>query len=286
MPAKLKTSYETVEEIPEGFGDLYVERNGKFDLVGVEGIKTQQDIDKLQEAARKEREAHKETKEKLAKFADVDPDSLPGMLEELKEAQAKLTTLTAEGKIDEAAVDERIQAAVNRAVGPVQRDKEGLARQLEAQKKVVAEKEAIVTKLEADKQAEKVQNSIRAALLDAKVLPSAIEDAVLVGERMFELVDNKLVTRPDIGITPGLAPKEWAKDMMESRPHWWPASVGGGAVGGRGGSSSLKENPWSKEGWSLTKQGQAVKELGPEKAAELAARVGSKLGDTHPNKGV
>ncbi len=282
--AALKTSYDKIDEIPEAYRDLFVERNGKFDLVGVEGIKTQQDIDKLQEAARKEREAHRETKEKLAKFADVDPDALPGMLEELKEAQAKLATLTAEGKLNETAIDDRIQAAVNRAVGPVTRDKEALARQVEAQKKIVAEKEGIVAKLEAEKQQEKVQNSIRAALLDAKVLPSAVEDAVLVGERMFELVDGKLVTRPDIGITPGLAPKEWAKDMMQTRPHWWPASVGGGAQGGKGGSSSLKENPWSKEGWSLTKQGQAVKELGPEKAAELAARVGSKLGDTHPNR--
>ena len=284
MPAKLKVSYEKSEEIPEGYADLYAERNGHMELIGVEGMKTQQDIDKLQEAARKERELHKATKEKLDKFADVDPDALPGMLEELKEAQAKLATLTAEGKIDAAAIDERIQAAVNRAVGPVQRDKEGLARQLDAQKKVVAEKEAIVAKLEADKQQERIQNSIRNALLDAKVIPAAIEDAVLVGERMFELVDGKLVTRPDIGITPGLAPKEWAKDMQQSRPYWWPESVGGGAVGARAGIGSVKENPWSAEAWSLTNQGKVIKEKGEAVAADMAARVGSKIGATHPTK--
>lgn len=284
MPAKLRTSYEKVEDIPEGYGELFAERNGRFEIVGVEGIKTQADIDKLQEAARKERELHKTTKEQLALFTGFDPVALPAMVEELEEAKAKLATLTAEGKIDETKIKDQIDAAVNRAVGPVARDKEALSRQLEAQKKTTAEKEAMITKLEADKQAEKVQQAIRQAVLDAKVLPSAVEDAVLVGERMFEFVDGKLVTRADVGITPGLEPKAWAKDMQESRPHWWPASVGGGAQGGKGGSITLKDNPWSAEGWNITAQGKAVRELGAEKAAELAARVGSKLGAVRPTK--
>ena len=36
MPAKLKTIYEKEEEIPEGYTDLYLERNGKFELTGIE----------------------------------------------------------------------------------------------------------------------------------------------------------------------------------------------------------------------------------------------------------
>lgn len=284
MPVKLKTAYDTAEEIPEGFGELFAERNGRMELIGVEGMKTQQDIDKLQEANRKEREAHKQTKDKLAMFADIDPVELPAKLEELKEAQARLATLTEEGKLDEGKITERIEAAVNRAVGPVQRDKEALARQLDAQKKTTAEREALIAKLENEKQQEKIQNAIRQAVLDAKVLPSAIEDAVLVGERMFEFVDGKLVTKDGVGVTPGLDPKNWAKDMQASRPHWWPASVGGGALGGKGGGGSLKDNPWSAEAWNVTKQGQLVRELGPEKAAELAARVGSKIGAVRPTK--
>ena len=284
MPVKIKTAYDTVEEIPEGFGELYAERNGKFELIGVDGIKTQSDIDKLQEAARKEREAHKQTREKLAMFADIDPVELPKKLEELAEAQAQLATLTAEGRVDEEKVAARIEAAVNRAVGPVSRDKEALARQVEAQKKIVAEKDAAVVALENSIKQDKIRTALRDAAVAAKVVGPAINDAVLVGETMFEFVDGKLVTKSDAGVTPGLMPKDWIKEMEESRPHWFPLSQGGGARGGGGGVTTGKENPWSVEGWNVTGQGKVVREQGEAKAAEMAARVGSKLGAVRPTK--
>lgn len=285
MPVKLKTIYEKQEEIPEGFGDLYAERNGKFELTGVEGVKTQADIDRVSEALRKEKADHKLVKDKLVAFGDVDPATLPVLQEELAEAKAKLEAVTAEGKDKIEAVNSQIEAAVNRAVGPVTRDKEALARQLEVAKKAVTDKEAEIATVKQEQQQERVRTTLRDAVIAAKVVPTAIDDAVLVGETMFELVDGKLVTKDANGITPGLSPKEWAKDMEEKRPHWFPISVGGGAQGGKGGGSlNLKDNPWSVAGWNLTKQGQVVKDLGPEKAADMAARVGSKLGATRPTK--
>jgi hypothetical protein len=54
-----------------------------------------------------------------------------------------------------------------------------------------------------------------------------------------------------------------------------------------GGSDSNKkpssENPWSKEGWSLTRQG-AVYKSDPALAARLAASANSRIGATHPSK--
>ena len=284
MPVKLKTIYEKQEEIPEGFGELYAERNGKFELTAVEGVKTQADIDRVQQALVKERSDHKAAKDKLVAFGDVDPATIPVLQEELTEAKAKLEAVTAEGKDKIEAVQAQIDAAINRAVGPVTRDKDALARQLDAAKKTVAEKDAEIATVKQERQQERVRNTLRDAVISAKVVPTAIDDAVLVGETMFELVDGKLVTKSDIGLTPGLNPKEWAKDMEEKRPHWFALSQGGGAQGGKGGGVSVKDNPWSAAGWNLTKQGQVVKELGPEKAADMAARVGSTLGATHATK--
>ena len=79
-------------------------------------------------------------------------------------------------------------------------------------------------------------------------------------------------------------PKDWIKEMEESRPHWFPLSQGGGARGGGGGVTTGKENPWSVEGWNVTGQGKVVREQGEAKAAEMAARVGSKLGAVRPTK--
>ena len=284
MPVKLKTIYEKQEEIPEGFGELYAERNGKFELTAVEGVKTQADIDRVQTALVKERADHKAVKDKLVAFGDVDPATLPVMQEELAEAKAKLEAVTAEGKDKIEAVQAQIDAAIARAVGPVTRDKDALARQLETVKKTVSDKDAEIAAVKAEQQQEHVRNALRDAVIAAKVVPTAIDDAVLVGETMFELVNGKLVTKDKDGLTPGLNPKEWAKDMEEKRPHWFAPSVGGGAQGGKGGGTSVKDNPWSAAGWNLTKQGQVVKELGEEKAADMAARVGSKLGATKAAK--
>ena len=282
MP-KLKTLYEKQEEIPDGYGELYVEKSGKWELTGIEGVKTQADLDRLNAALVKERTDHKAVKDKLTKFGDVDPDTLPATMEQLNEANARLATLTAEGKIDESKVTERITAAVTSAVGPLQRDKQALERKLEAEAKKTAEAKAANDALQLSIKQERIRAQIRDAAIAAKVLPTAIDDAVLVGERMFDFTDDgRLITKNDAGVTPGLDPKEWAKDMMEKRPHWWPVSVGGGSRGGTGGGVNDKDNPWSATGWSITRQGQAVTELGLAKAGELAARAGSRIGATKP----
>lgn len=292
MPApKLKTLYEKQEEIPEGFGELYVEKNGHFELTGIEGIKTPADVERLQTALVKERNDLKAAKEKLSKFGDFDPEALPALQEELTEAKARLETLTAEGKLDESKVTERINASVAAAVGPLTREKTALERAIETQKKLVADKESEIVNLKSEQKQERIRTRLRDAAVEAKVLPTAVDDAVLVGERMFDFnEDGKLQTKADAGVTPGLDPKEWTKEMMEVRPHWWPASVGGNARGGAGAPASGKDNPWSAEGWSVSRQGQVTRELmgahgrdvGLAKAAEMATRVGSKIGATKP----
>ena len=42
------------------------------------------------------------------------------------------------------------------------------------------------------------------------------------------------------------------------------------------------KNPWSKAGWSVTRQGQLVRSLGVEKASAMARAVSSHIGATRP----
>jgi hypothetical protein len=71
------------------------------------------------------------------------------------------------------------------------------------------------------------------------------------------------------------------KDMQDKAPHWWPASVGGGARGGSGGGGA-RSNPWLKDNWNLTKQGAYLREHGEEKARAMAESAGVSLGSTRP----
>ena len=282
MP-KLKVTYEKQEEIPTGFEELYVERNGRFDLVGIEGVKTQADIDKQLEANRKEREAHKATKDKLAKFGDLDPETIPTQLAELEETKARLEAVTKEGKLDESKMAPIIDAAVRKALGPVERIKTQLERDLDNARKTTAEKDAEVSSLRGAITQRTVEQSLRDAALAAKVIPTAVDDAVMYGARVFEVTeDGRVVTKDNAGVTPGIEAKEWLKDMQERRPHWWPASQGGGAGGGRGGGGNRASNPWLAENWNVTEQGKYVTTHGVDKAAQAAAAAGSKLGATRP----
>ncbi len=282
--AKLKTIYETAEDIPEGFADLYVERNGKFELNGIEGVKTQADVDRVSEALRKEKTDHKSTKDALNKFHGIDPETVNAQLEELESAKSQLEAFTKEGKLDEAKLEPIIEARVKRALGPVEREKTNLTRALEAAKAEAANVAAERDKLSGTIRQGAVERAIRDAATAAKVIAPAIEDAVMQGLSVLEVAqDGAIVTKDNVpGVTPGIGPNDWLKDMQDKRPHWWPQSQGGGARGGNGGTPNRADNPWTKEGWNMTKQGQMVRTLGEAKAKAMAESVGSFIGATSP----
>jgi hypothetical protein len=284
---KLKTIYDTVEEIPEGYADLYTERNGHWELTGVEGVKTQYDIDRVQTALVKERADHKVTKAALAPFEGLDPEAIQEQAHKLEEATAQLDAINKDGRIDEAKLEPIIAARVKQATAPLERDKQNLERQLDAQKKAVAEKDGEVVNLRTSITTDSIERAIRDAATQDKCIATALDDVAGRGLRVFEKTDDgRIITKDVAGTTPGLTVKEWLKDMQDKAPHWWPTSVGGGSQGSGGGGGrgtyAGANNPWSKAGWNITRQGALVTQLGAVKAAEIAAQAGSKIGDTKP----
>lgn len=282
----LKVIYDTKEEIPEGYEALYTEKNGKWELTGVVGVKTQGDVDRVSEALRKEKVEHKTAKDALKAFEGIVPEEHLKLITELEETKATLEAVKKDGTIDETKLDPIIQARVKQALGPIERNTISLQKQLEVQKTAFAAKEAEAAELQRTIVTGNVERAIRDAAVQAKLLPTAIVDAVMRGSRQFELTDDgRIISKDGFGITPGLTPAEWFKDEVDRSPHWWPVSVGGGSEGsGKGGQGGYRgsNNPWSKDGWSITKQGQLVKALGDEKASAIAALVGCKIGDTKP----
>lgn len=278
----LKTVYATAEEIPEGYADLYTEKNGQWELTGVIGVKTQADIDRINAALVKERKDHKAAKEDLKRFEGVDLDQIEANASALEEAKAQLEAINKDGRVDETKLEPIIAARLKQAVAPLERDKVNLERKLEALNKTVADKDGENNNLRMTITTGNVERAIRDAAAEAKILTTAIFDAVRYGKDVFEVTeDNRVITKDVAGVVPGLTPKEWFKDMLEKSPHWWPTSVGGGANGGRG-PTGRASNPWSKEGWNITKQGAYVTEHGIDKAKTAAESVGSKIGATKP----
>lgn len=270
----LEAIHKSIEDIPEAYRDLYSERNGQFELTGIAGIKTQADVDRLSVSLQKERDDHKGTKQKFQVWGDLDYEETIGKLDKIPELEAAAK----DGGIDEEKMTELVEGRIVSRLAPIERENAQL-------KTALAERDETILGHVAKDTKRTIQDALRPAMLEAKVLDVAQEDALMLGERLFEIRedDGAVVMRDSVGYTPGITPKDWLGEIQAKRPHWWAPSSGGGAGGG-GGGGALGNNPWSAKNWNLTQQGQFAREHGVEKATERAKAAGSHLGATSPPK--
>jgi hypothetical protein len=273
---KLKLVYGTQEDIPNGYEALYTEKDGKWHLTGVEGMKTSEDISRLTESLRKEREDHKKVKDVLAKLGgpDLDADALVEKLDEYEELKLRVESGEG-GKIDDKKVEELVEQRVQRRLAPVERERDRLkTRNTELETENGTLKGTITRGT--------VESELRRHATEGKVVTSALDDILDIGANIFEVAeDGAVVTRQGLRNVPaGVTPDVWLSDMKEKRPHWWPASQGGGAGGGSkdGGTTS---NPWTKDNWSIEAQAQLVR-TDPGKADRMAKAAGVHVGAMSP----
>lgn len=273
---KLKLSYTSQEDIPNGYEALYTEKDGKWVLTGIEGMKTQEDITRLSESLRKEREDHKKVKDILAKLGgpDLDADALVEKLDEYEELKLRVESGEG-GKIDDKKVEELVEQRVQRRLAPVERERDRLkTRNTELESENGTLKGTITRGT--------VESELRRHATEGKVVTSALDDILDIGANIFEVAeDGAVVTKQGLRNVPaGVTPDVWLSDMKEKRPHWWPASQGGGA-GGSGGGNGTGVNPWTKDNWSIEAQAQLVR-TDPGKADRLAKAAGVHVGAMSP----
>lgn len=265
----LKAILDSLEGVETHFHSLYTERNGKYELTGIEGVKTQADIDRLQTALTKERNDHKTLKDRFATFGDRKPEDIIAALDRIPELEA-----AAKGNLDEAKLNEIVEGRIKSRLAPVERQAQTLQQQL-------SEANASLEMLRTKDSLRIVTDAVRGAASKLKVVDSAVEDVTLLAERLFTIDETgAVVTKDNVGVTPGISADVWLTDMQAKRPHWWGPSQGGGAGGNRGGVSGVT-NPWSKDSWNLTEQGRIYKE-NSGKAEQLAKAAGTTIGGPKP----
>lgn len=285
----LKLMVASLDEVEEAFRALYTEREGKFYLTKIEGLKTQGDVDNVLRATRQEREAHAKTKEelktaleKLNVWGELVPEDVTTKLE-------KLAHLEAAGNVPELA--KNFETVVNQRVETLLGQKlKGETSKLD---KRIAELSTQLGTLQTENQGLHTSNTnrtigdaVRAAAAKAKVMESAIPDAMLHGTGSFKIVEGKVQTED------GVTPDQWIEDRKQTSPHWWPATRGTGAGNNNGGDIGLGgfKNPWTKDSWSVTDQ-MRMAGSDPKKAEQMAASANSKVGASGPtgfvwNKGL
>jgi len=205
----LKLSYEKKEDIPEALADHYKEVEGKW-IAQVDGMKTQQDIDKLSEALRKEREDH-DTSKKDLKEAKSTLGTSQDELEALKKSGGK---------------DDKKE--------PTHEDLVELSRLRRENESLTAENADVKgkhEKLETSVTSGKIKDTLRGAF-SPKMRKEAVEMQVDHALRDFVLSDGKVLTKPELGDKSGLTADAYADNLLVAQTYLAPHSNSGGAGGG------------------------------------------------------
>jgi hypothetical protein len=269
----LKAILDSLDEVAEPIREHYVERNGKYELAA-EGFRTQADVDRLNAALVKERNDHKVVRERYAPLATlgVDTDVILDRVTRFPELE-----IASQGKIDDKKLEEIVGQRLSAKLSPVERE-------LKIARDAVAERDGLINQYKDRDRVNTIHESVRQAATKANMLPAALEDALMLGERVFEIDETgRVVTRDGVGVTPGVDAAVWLADMQAKRPHWWPTSQGAGAGGGGrqipgGGTGG---NPFTAESWNMTEQGRLFKE-NPQRAHDMAKAAGTTVGGRKP----
>ena len=267
----IELEYDTLDLVPEPVRGLFEERDGKAVLTKINGLKTQKDINALNEALRKERTDHKAAKDALTPWS-----SLGKTREEIQAQLDRISELeeAAKGKLDEPAIQKLVEGRLGQKTAPLERALKERDDALTAATRERDEARQVIARRD-------LSDAVRGVATEMKVLATAIPDVELFAQTVLERQeDGSFITKSGIpGVTPGLDPKSLLKDLQKSRPHWWPPSEGGGAGGGGGRDG---DNPWTASNWNISKQGEHIKANGLASAQVLAKQAGSTVGATQP----
>jgi hypothetical protein len=267
----LKAIYDNAEEIPTEYASLYTERNGQFELSGIEGIKTAGDVDRLSTALSNERNAHKSTKAQYGWVGDLSSDDVQGMRDAQEDLRHQLD-VAPQGLTNEQ-VEERANTMASRQTRAMERELAGIRNERDAHAAAIQLHEGAAAQ-------RNIRDAVDSSLTGKhalSIVDSAKEDIVPFAERIMTVdSQGQVVTRDGVGFEPGLPFSEVLAELQASgrRSHWFPANQGAGATGSAPGNTpSVGTNPFSADSFNLTDIGKVVK-ADPARARTMAKAAG------------
>ncbi len=213
----LKAVVDTLDGVPEAARGFYTEKDGKHVLT-VEGMVPKDRLDEFRDnnlALKRERD------DILARYKDIDPDAARSALDLARKQQEKKL-------LDAGKVDELVAERVGSMKSEFQKQIDALAKERDGAKKHL---ESLV-----------LDGGLRDAAAKAGVRPTAIDDVLLRGRAVFQMVDGKAVPmdgdKPVYGKSGDpMDISEWVGGLADRAPHLFEPSSGGGSRQGSGAPS-------------------------------------------------
>lgn len=238
---------------PEGFADHYMQdAEGRW-ILQVDGAVPKGQLDEF-------RSNNVELKKKLEAFGDADPKTVKALIDAKEEIEAEKDKM-----------GDKVNDLVEKRVTKIREETEGKLTGLQEERDKYRKQLA--------------DHRIDAALIEAGeaagLRGSAREDLILRGRQIFSLDETgeNIVAldadgNPKYDGVDTLSPKGWVGSLVKEAPHLFDESAGAGSKGGgKGGPGHVGPNPFSKEGWNLTTQGELIRR-DRNKAKALAAQAG------------
>ena len=233
----LKLKYSNKNEVPTEHQSLYIERDGGF-FLDVEGAVDKARLDEFRNnnlTLQKELDSFRE------KYKGIDPEAIARL--EAEKRKAEEARALKDGQIDQI------------VAGRLKPFQEKLSEQKATNEKLLQELSVV-----------KINNAAIAAATKRGIRPTAIPDLASRARTVFRLdqhgkpipYDGDAVRFGKDGLTP-MTVDEWADHLVQEAPHLFETSAGSGAAGNSSGGAALGDNnPWTKQHWNLTKQGEIV----------------------------
>lgn len=262
----IKGSYQSPDEIPEAVRDLYTERDGVYELTGIEGVMSGEKARALDEGLRKERAAHAEARKRLREYEQIasDPSEIRSILDKLPELEVRAKG----GDLDESRLDELVGARVK----PYEKRAALLERELQEREKALAEY----------KSKERERGILEATVGLQGVARGQVVDSALLDVEVNALRELHYDESGNIVDSEGRDPARWLAAKLERHQHWQPTSYGGGA-GGTTRVGRLETNPFDPRSWNVSKQAELLSDpKTKDKALQMAAAVGVTPGQSKP----
>jgi hypothetical protein len=272
----IKAVVDSLDDVDEKYKDLYTQVGDKFEITGVEDVSGLSSVKALKTENGARRISERKAKEALAPFVaflgDRKLEDVQAMLDRYPELEA-----AAEGKLDEAKINGIVEGRIKTKLAPVERERDQLKGQ-------ITERDKQIEGFTAKERTRTIHDAVREAVGKQQGFQaSAIEDVLIQAERMFEITeDGKVITKQDLGVTPGIDAVVWLTEMQVKRPHWWGTTSGGGSRGNNGSNQTPSgNNPFTREHWNMTEQAGLIK-TNRSRAEQMAKSAGTKIGGGMP----
>jgi hypothetical protein len=249
----IELEYDGVGSIPEmTVKELFTEKDGKMVFTGIEGLKTQGDVDSLSEALRKERNDHGALKESFKAYDGLDALKARSAIE-----QNEILNLKLKDGIASEDVQSHIRTKIESGLKDFSTENQDLKQKLGILEgeKLTANHTKLIKEL--------AQKDISEDMLD------------LVSGNLISIsevdMSGELVTTGIGGYEKGLTIKSVLSKMIEKNPRLMKQNSAGQGTGAQGGNSAVK-NPFSKEHFNRTEQHKLMQE-NPSLAKSLEAQA-------------